>query len=157
MAHKRLNFDRNKNPIHRFSAINKLMGAQIAHQEVTDSDVDDMEITVLAAIECIAKGHGTVSHWNEIAHVINQSWVLCNERHVGEEAKPYLLVAQDAMRRMARRFKETGKFAFDGVGLEAIRRAVSLWHDQVLMCSLGEVHAAGEVAYKHFQKHREAV
>jgi len=148
--HRKPNFDRNKNPIHRFSAINKLMGAQIAHQEITDSDVDDMEIAVLAAIECISKGHGTVSHYNEIAHAINQSWILCTERGIGEEAKPYLLIAQDSMNRLAKRFKKTGKVGFDANGLHAVRRAIGLWHDQLLLCTLGEVHAAGEVADKHF-------
>lgn len=149
-------YDRNKNPHHRFAAINRLMAAQVARQEVTDADVDDMEISVLAAIECISKGYGTVSHWNEIAYAINQSWVLCTERGIGEEAKPYLLVAQDGMKRMAKRFKETGKFAFDGLGLEAVRRVVEIWSTQLTMCTLGEVHAAGHVADRHFRKTPEA-
>ncbi|WP_321913548.1 hypothetical protein [Paraburkholderia sp. J11-2] len=147
---KRPHYDRNKNPIHRFAAINKLMGAQIGRQEITEDDVDDMEIVVLAAVECISKGHGSVSHYNEIAHVLNQSWVLATERGTGEEAKPYLLVAQDAMNRMVKRFKKTGKFRFDGLGLEAVRRAIELWSHQIQLCTLGEVHAAGEIADKHF-------
>lgn len=148
--------DRNKDPRHLFAGINRLMAAQVSHQEVVDTDVDEMELPVLAAIECIAKGHGTVSHWNEIAHAINQSWILATERGTGEEAKPYLLVAQDAMKRMAKRYKDTGHFAFDGLGLESIRRVIELWHDQLKLCTIGEVHAAGEVADKHFWKTPEA-
>lgn len=153
---RRLSRDRNKDPRHLFSGINRLMAAQVAKQEVVDDDVDEMELPVLAAIECIAKGHGTVSHWNEIAHAINQSWVLCTEGGVGEEAKPYLLVAQDAMKRMAKRYKDMGKFELDELGLEAIRRVVEIWSHQLLLCSVGEVHAAGEVADKHFWKTPEA-
>jgi hypothetical protein len=149
-------YDRNRDPRHLFSGINRLMAAQVAKQEVSEDDVDDLEIGVLAAIECISKGYGTVSHWNEIAHVINQSWILCTERGIGEEAKPYLLVAQDGMKRMAKRFKETGKFAFDGLGLEAVRRVIEIWSTQLTMCTLGEVHAAGEVADRHFWKTPEA-
>lgn len=149
--------DRNKDPRHLFSGINRLMGAQVAKQEIVEGDVDEMELPVLAAIECIAKGHGTVSHWNEIAYAINQSWVLSTERGIGEEAKPYLLVAQDAMKRMAKRYKETGHFAFDGLGLEAIRRAVEVWSSQLLLCNVAEVHRAGEIADEHFRKTLEAV
>jgi DNA-binding transcriptional regulator YdaS (Cro superfamily) len=156
MSRPKPHYDRNKNPAHRFSAINRLMGGQIARQEVTEDDVDDMELPVLAAVECIAKGHGTISHWNEIAHVVNQSWILSTERGIGEEAKPYLLVAQDGMKRMAKRFQETGHFAFDALGLEAVRRVVEIWSHQLLLCSIGEVHAAGEVADKHFWKTPEA-
>jgi hypothetical protein len=148
--------DRNKGPRHLFSGINRLMAAQVSKQEIAEGDVDEMELPVLAAIECIAKGYGTVSHWNEIAHAINQSWVLCTEGGTGEEAKPYLLVAQDAMKRMAKRYHDTGRFGFDALGLEAVRRVVEIWSAQLTMCTLGEVHAAGEVADKHFWKHREA-
>lgn len=150
--HRKPRFDRNKNPRHLFAGINRLMAAQVAHQEVVDGDVDEMEFPVLAAVECIAKGHGTVSHWNEIAHALNQSWVLATEREIGIEAKPYLLVAQDGMKRMAKRYHETGKFGFDALGLEAVRRVIELWHDQLKLCTLGEVHAAGEVADRHFWK-----
>lgn len=144
--------DRNKDARHLFSGINRLMAAQVAKQEIVDGDVDEMELPVLAAIECISKGHGTVSHWNEIAYAINQSWVLCTEGGTGEEAKPYLLVAQDAMKRMAKRYKDTGHFAFDELGLEAIRRVVEIWSAQLTLCTLGEVHAAGQVADRHFWK-----
>lgn len=154
-SHRKPRIDRNKDPRHLFSGINRLMAAQVSHQEVTQSDVDDMEMPVLAAIECISKGHGTVDHWNEIAHVINTAWILATERQTGEEAKPYLLVAQDAMKRMAKRWKDTDKFAFDGLGLEAIRRVVELYRDQLLLCSIGEVHGAGQVADRHFWEHRE--
>lgn len=148
--------DRNKDPRHLFSGINRLMAAQVAKREVVDDDVDEMELPVLAAIECIAKGYGTVSHWNEIAHAINQSWILATERGTGEEAKPYLLVAQDAMKRMAKGYKDTGHFEFDELGLEAVRRVVEIWSTQLTMCTIGEVHAAGEVADRHFWKTPEA-
>lgn len=148
--HRKPNFDRNKNPIHRFAAINKLMAVHVAHQEMTESDVDDMEITVLAAVECIAKGYGTVSHYDEIAHVINQSWILATERGIGEEAKPYLLVAQDGMNRLAKRYKKTGKVRFDAVCLEAVRRVIEIWSHQLLLCNLAEVNQSAEIAERHF-------
>jgi hypothetical protein len=149
--------DRNKDPRHLFAGINRLMTAQVANQEVTEQDVDEMEVAVLTAIDCIDKGHGTTSHYAEIAHVINQSWILCTERGVGEEAKPYLLVAQDGMKRMAKRYYETNKVEFDELGLEAVRRAVEIWAHQLLLCSIGEAHASGEVADEHFRKTREVV
>lgn len=150
MSFRKKHYDRNKTPIHRFSAINKLMAAHVSHQDITESDIDEMELPVLAAIECIAKGRGTVAHYDEIAHIINQSWILCTERGVGEEAKPYLLVAQDGMNRLAARYKKTGKISFDALCLEAVRRVVELWHDQLLLCNVAEVYKAGEIADKHF-------
>lgn len=145
-------YDRNKSPIHRFAAINKLMEAQVANQDVAESDADDMELGALAAIECIAKGHGTIDHYNELAHVINTAWILATERGAGEEAKPYLLVAQDGMNRLAKRFKKTGKVRFDALALEAVRRVVEIASAQMLLCSVGEFHNAGEIADKHFWK-----
>lgn len=142
--------DRNKTAANRFAAINRLMIAQVANQEVTESDADDMELGALAAIECIAKGYGTVEHYNELAHVINTAWILATERGTGEEAKPYLLVAQDGMNRLAKRFKKTGKIRFDALALEAVRRVVEIASAQMTLCSVGEFHKAGEIATKHF-------
>src|SRR5574337_1146638 len=135
MSHRRQHYDRNKNPIHRFSAINKLMAGHVAHQDMTEADVDEMEITVLAAVECVAKGYGTIDHYNEIAHVINQSWILATERGIGEVAKPYFLVAQDGMNRLAKRFKKTRKVRFDALCLEAVRRVIEIWSHQLLLCN----------------------
>lgn len=149
-------YDRNKNPLHRFAALNRLMGASIAKEPMTDDEISRLEIGVLAAIDCIAKGFGTGDHWDAIAKAINQSWVFATEAGTGEEAKPYLLVAQDGMKRMKKRFLEMGTMEFDGLALEAVRRAIELWRDQLQMSTLGELTAASDVVQRHFYQ-KEAV
>ena len=149
-------YDRNKSPIHRFAAINKLMEAQVANQMVSKSDVDAMELPVRAAIKCIEMHCGTESHYNEICHMLNSSWILATKNQTGEEAKPYLLVAQDAMKRLVRHFKETGEFRLDPLGLVSVQNVVDLWHDQLLLCTVREFHEASKEADECFWKHREA-
>lgn len=149
-------YDRNKNPIHRFAALNRLMGAMIAKEPIRDDEIGRLEIAVLAAIDCIAKGYGTGDHWDVIAKAINESWIFATEAGNGEEAKPHLMVAQECMTRMKNRFLETGKMAFDGLALEAVRRSVELWRDQLKMSTLGELTAASDVVQRHFYQKEAA-
>jgi hypothetical protein len=149
-------YDRNKSPIHRLAAITRLTVAKIAREPMTDAEIGRLEIAVLASIDCIAKGFGTGDHWDVIAKAINQSWIFATEAGTGEEAKPYLLVAQQGMERMKKRFLETGKMAFDGLALEAVRRAVEIWRDQLKMSTLGELTAASDVVQRHFYRKEAA-
>lgn len=152
---RKAHIDRSKNPMHRFAALNLLMGAMIAKEPIGDDGIAELEIAVLAAVESIAKGHGSGDNWDVIAKAINQSWVFATEAGTGEEAKPYLLVAQEGMKRMKARFIETGTMAFDGLALESVRRAIELWREQLAMSTLGELTAASDVVQRHFYQ-REA-
>jgi hypothetical protein len=60
------------------------------------------------------------------------------------------------MERMKKRFLETGKMAFDGLALEAVRRAVEIWRDQLAMSTLGELTAASDVVHRHFYQKEAA-
>ncbi|HEX8894435.1 MAG TPA: hypothetical protein VF783_13985 [Terriglobales bacterium] len=155
-GNKKPRIDRNKNPLHRFSALNRLMGASIAKQPMTEAEIGQLEMAVLTAVESIARGHGTGDNWDAIAKAINQAWIFATEAGTGEEAKPYLLVAQQGMERMKKRFLETGKMAFDGLALEAVRRAIELWREQLAMSTLGELSAATDVVRKHFYRKEAA-
>jgi|SRR6516225_6969399 hypothetical protein len=149
-------YDRNKSPQHRFSALNRLMGASIAKQPMTEADIDPYELIVLEAVECICKGIGTAIHWDRIAKAICEAWVFANDGGIGEEAKPYLVVAKDGMERMNVRFRETGKMEFDALGLEAVRRAIELWREQLKMSTVGELSAAADVVHREFYRKEAA-
>lgn len=147
---QRVRIDRNKNPLHRFSALNRLMGAQIANEPMTDADAGELEIAVLTSLDAVTRGHGTTREWDSLARCINQSWTLAN-KGIGAEMIPLLIEAQEAMRRVAKRFRETGKVAFDGEGLQTVREAISTWGAQIRLCTVGEIYAATNVVAKHYR------
>lgn len=154
--HRKPRVDRNKNPRHLFAGINRLMAAQVAMSPMTESEVGRVELCVLTAVDSIVNGHGTGDNWDAIAKALNQSWIFATEAGTGEEAKPYLLVAQDGMNRMKKRFLETGRMEFDDLALEAVRSAVELWRDQLRMSSLAELRAATDVVQAHFYQKEAA-
>jgi hypothetical protein len=139
-----------RRPLPAFAGISLLMGAKIAKEPMTDADINPYELVVLESIECICKGIGTGVHWDRIAKAISEAWIFANDGGIGEEAKPYILVAKEGMERMKAQFIETGTMAFDGLALQAVRKAVSLWAQQLKMVTVGELVAAAEMVHKEF-------
>lgn len=135
---------------HPYAGISRLMGAKLAKEPVTDADIAPFELVVREAIECICRGIGTGVHWDRIAKAVNESWVFANQAGIGEEAKPYIVVAKDGLERMKQRYLATGKMAFDGLALQAVRQAVELWVEQQKMSTVGELHAAARVVHAEF-------
>ena len=156
MSHRKPNYDRNKTAANRFAGISKLTGAKIARQPLTDADIAPYELVVLEAIECICKGIGEGVHWDRIAKAVSEAWIFANERGIGEEAKPYIIVATQGLERMKKRFLATGTMAFDGLALEAVRQVVSLWTSQLKMATVGELVAAAQLVHKEFYRQEAA-
>jgi hypothetical protein len=136
----------------RYAGIDRLMGAMVATMPVTEADAAPFELVVLESIDCICKGIGTGVHWDRIAKAINEAWILANDRGIGEEAKPYIVVAKDSMERMKARFLNTGTMAFDGLALQAVRRAVELWRQQLQLSTVGELAAAANMVHEEFYR-----
>ena len=155
MSKGRPRIDRNKTAAN-FALFNKLMGAKVAREPLTDADIAPYELVVLEAIECICKGIGNGMHWDRIAKAVSEAWIFANEKGIGEEAKPYIVVAKDGMERMKKRFEATGTMAFDGLALEAVRQAVALWTQQLRMATVAELVAAAEVVHKEFYRKEAA-
>lgn len=134
-----------------FAGISLLMGAQIAKDPMTDSDAGELELVVLAALDAVTRGHGTTREWDALARCLNQAWTLAHNG-VGAEAIPVLRRAQDAMRRVAARFKQTDKVVFDGEGLKQVREAIDVWGQQIRISTVGEIAESARVVAKHYQE-----
>ena len=52
--------------------------------------------------------------------------------------------------------RETGKMEFDALGLEAVRRAIELWREQLKMSTVGELSAAADVVHREFYRKEAA-
>jgi hypothetical protein len=139
-----------------FAGISLLMGAQIAKDPMTDSDASELEIVALTALDAIAHGHGTRREWDALTRCINQSWTLAN-RDIGAEAIPVLLRAKEAMSRVAVRFMQAGKIAFDGDGLQAVREAIVTWGAQIRIATVGEIAESARMVEKHYPEKMEAI
>lgn len=150
---RRVRHDRNKTDVCRLAVISRLMAAKVEREPMTEAEIDRLEMPVLSALDAIEKGRGTPDNWDVIARTLNQAWVFATGGGIGEEAKPYLVVALDGMRSVKQRFLETGAMSFDELALEAVRSAIELWREQLKIATLGELCTAGEVAHKYlYQK-----
>lgn len=149
-------YDRNKTPVHRLAVMSRLMAAKVEREPMTDEQIGRLEIAVLAAVDSIEKGRGTGDNWDAIAKALNQSWVFATGGGIGEEVKPYLLVAQEGMKRMKQRFLETDVMEFDDLALEAVRSGIEMWREQLKMSTLGELATASDVVQKYFYQKEAA-
>lgn len=126
-----------------------LSRAGISSEPVTDQYAGELEMIALTALESVVRGTGTTREWDCLARCINQSWTLAHNE-IGSEVIPTLHAANDAMKRMAKRFKAGQPMGFDGEGLTAVRRALEIWGDQLRISTIGEVDAATRVVEKHY-------
>ncbi len=136
------------------SGLNVLIAASIAHEPLDDGDAGEFELIVLSALEAVTHGHGTRREWDSIANALNQAWTLAHNG-IGAEMIPTLSAAQDGMRRAVPRFDRTGKVALDGDALRDVRHALTLWGQQLRMCTIGEVDAATRLVQREYWKRPE--
>ncbi|MFM0141771.1 hypothetical protein [Paraburkholderia sp. RL18-085-BIA-A] len=150
---RKLHIDRNKTAVCHLAVMTRLMAAKIEREPLRSTEVDRLEMPVLSAIDAIEKGRGTPENWDVLARTLNQAWVFATGGGIGEEAKPYLVVALDGMRAVKQRFLDTGAMALDALELEAVRSALEMWREQLKLATLGELHTASDVAHKYiYQK-----
>jgi hypothetical protein len=145
--------DRNKTAVCRLAVMTRLMAAKIEREPLRSAEVDRLEMPVFSALDAIEKGRGTPDNWDVLARTLNQAWVFATGGGIGEEAKPYLVVALDGMRDIKQRFLDTGAMAIEALELEAVRSALEMWSEQLKLATVGELQTAGEVAHKYlYQK-----
>ncbi|KVN83472.1 hypothetical protein [Burkholderia ubonensis] len=105
-------------------------------------DQRDVAIAFGGSIDAISKGKGTAEHMQNLACMCNVSLVLA-EHGFGPEYEQDVVAALDALFRMQLRFKRTGVWGFDPIGLAALRRAFDVHTAQVEIAGQGELMAAG--------------
>lgn len=147
-------FDRNKGAVYHAAAlIARLTAAKVEREPLRESEVDRLEMPVLLAVDAIEKGRGTPENWDVIAKALNQAWIFATGGGIGEEAKPYLVVALDGMRAVKQRYLDTGAMKFEALEIEAVRSAIEMRREQLKLATLGELHTASDVAHKYlYQK-----
>ncbi|MBB5414075.1 hypothetical protein [Paraburkholderia atlantica] len=150
---RKVRVDRNKTDVCRLAVMTRLMAAKVEREPLRESEVDRLEMPVLLALDAIEKGRGTPENWDVIGKALNQAWIFATGGGIGEEAKPYLVVALDAMRAVKQRYLDTGALTFEALELEAIRSAIEMRREQLKLATLGELHTATDVAHKYlYQK-----
>lgn len=153
--HRKPRFDRNKADHHRFAALNRLMGAKVAKQEMTDGDAGELEIAAYAALDTITRGYGGKPQWDLLARCLNQAWLFA-KGGLGPEAKETLDASHAAMRRMIPLFDKTGQVAFvSEADQKTVEEALDLWGAQLRMATIGEVDAASRIVEREYWKYEE--
>lgn len=127
--HRKPNFDRNKNPIHRFAAINKLMGAHTATVPMRADAKRDIEIAAHIAFERLIHGGDKDS-----LYVLAMEFDAAHELAVRGCGKDYLPEIERGMAALIRTKKEanlTGAWKFSPDDVEAVSAAMAI-HDAQL-------------------------
>jgi hypothetical protein len=154
MARKQ-RYDRNKSPVHRFSALNRLMGAKVAKEPVDDEFAAPLEIAAYTALDTITRGHGAKHQWDLLARCLNQAWLL-SKGGLGPEAKAALDASHEAMRRMIPHFDKTGEVAFASeADQKLVEEALSLWSQQLRMATIGQIDSATQIVEREYWKYEE--
>lgn len=98
-------------------------------QPYTDAEQAELQIPVYDAFDALRTGKGQQDHVDRLAIIANACMI------VGEEIDPRCVsIAQDAQQAILRcraRFKITGRYALDGLGLQAMIDLTD-YHDQLL-------------------------
>ena len=103
---------------------------RVMKQAVTADFTDELEIAALAAIDAVARGHGTKDQWDTLANCLNHGWLLA-KAGLGAEAQETFNDAHEAMRRMVPGDHQTGKPPFQSKpAQESVEPAISLWKRQ---------------------------
>ncbi|PXX41101.1 hypothetical protein NA66_1001711 [Burkholderia pyrrocinia] len=129
---------------------------RVMKQAVTADFTDELEIAALAAIDAVARGHGTKDQWDTLANCLNHGWLLA-KAGLGAEARETFNDAHEAMRRMVPVYHETSVLAFQSKpDQESVESAIALWIEQLKIITIGELAGAMQVVEENYWKHREA-
>lgn len=92
-----------------------------------ESDLDQLRMRELSAIECFAKGVAGPHDFRDIADMLNLSETMA-EQGIEPEAKEAVQTAQSALLAAKARFDAGGSLTLTAAGLTALR-ALYGWHD----------------------------
>lgn len=102
------------------TAINPVAHA-IAGAAITDrTSLNKLRAKEYAALDEFVHGRGTLDHWKTLTDLLNLSEMMAKQG-IGIEVLDACQKAQDALVKAGKRFETTGKFGFDGPGIQAMR------------------------------------
>lgn len=97
---------------------------ELQHPMVPDQ-LDGLGLAVHNAIQRMRLGLGDEQAWSDLAVATNISLILC-ERGWGSEHEADIITAQEALMRAQLRARDTGRWAFDGPGMQAVNHAIAV-------------------------------
>lgn len=93
----------------------------IAGAAITDrASLNKLRAKEYAALDEFVHGRGTLDHWKTLTDLLNLSEMMA-KLGIGIEVLDACQKAQDALINAGKRYEKTGKFGFDGLGIQAIR------------------------------------
>lgn len=90
----------------------------------------DLGVALRVSLESIRTGRATEQEFHTLAACINVSLVLC-ERGVASDYLPAVKLAQAGLLRLLQRGRESGRWVFDGPGMQDIIHGVDLHEAQL--------------------------
>ncbi len=93
----------------------------IAGASITDrASLNKLRAKEYAALDEMIHGRGTLDHWRTLTDLLNLSEMMARQG-IGIEVLDVCKAAQEALIKAGKRYETTGKFGFDGLGIQAIR------------------------------------
>lgn len=113
---------------------------------LTDDQQRDLGLAYHIAFENMLK-RGSEEDWYCIASSMNVALVLA-EQGYGEEFIPDIKLAMESLMDVKYRADRTGRWAFDGAGIQAMRRAITLHDQQCALATRAEIKTALQIIIK---------
>ena len=109
-----------------------------------------------AAMDEIAKGHGTRDHLDVVIAALNMTEELYRVRaELGKDWAEEIRAGQDALLTMMRRSIQRGTaFIFTGSELQAVNMALEVHDEQLNQCTVAELETAIDVVKKEIETKR---
>jgi hypothetical protein len=108
---------------------------------LADDQQRDLGLAYRMALQAMLRGHGTEQAWSTLACSLNIALILA-EKGNGIGSIPAIKLAQAALMRTKERALRTGKWAFDGEGINQVQTAINLHDEQMLVETKAGVVAA---------------
>ncbi len=100
----------------------------IAGAAITDdARLNHLKTVELSSLDALAKGHGRISEWWDMANVLNIAETMALAG-VGPEVLPYCKAAQEELQAAAKRYETTKRMGLTGQGIQAMRELIEC-HD----------------------------
>lgn len=120
-------------PYDTASILNRvLMRAQVLASTDTLDRTQQQQLSIRnwASFDAIVSGGGDACHANDVVNMVNVAMVMA-EAGLGREEIPAIRAAQKAVLQMGERHDKTGRYGFDGPGIQAMKLLLSI-HDAQL-------------------------
>ena len=143
---------RSKKPRRKYDPTRWLHRAVTANEQrrdanpLTDSQQRDLGLAYHIAFENMLK-RGSEEDWYILASSMNVALVLA-ERGYGEEFIPEVKAAMESLMDCKYRADRTGRWAFDGDGIQAMRTALTLHDQQCALATRAEIKAVLQAIVK---------